>query len=870
MALQSGTRLGSFEVLGPLGAGGMGEVYRARDTRLGRDVAIKVLPESFARDPARAARFEREARLLAAINHPAIGAIYGAEEFGSLRCIIMELVPGETLAERIARGPIPLEEACDLARQIAEALEAAHEKGVIHRDLKPSNIKVTPEGKVKVLDLGLAKATEMPSSDQGLSDTPTMTLEQTHEGTILGTVEFMSPEQARGKAVDKRTDIWAFGCILYELLSRRRAFTGETVTDVLAAIVSTEPDWSRLPAATPPRLRELLSRCLQKDANKRLRDIGDARNEFERAWEEARPGAIPLRRARTRGGGRKRWLAAGLVLIGLLAAAATWLRLRSTSATLAELPERNQLAVLPFSNLTGDENARIMGVGFVEMVSVRLSGLPGLQVVTPSAVVEAADRNKEVMITARELGANLIVVGTFQRQGDKVRITYRVVNVRNGAQIAANTLDGSASDLFSLQDTLADGVAKDLRFRGARHRSTVSPGLDADQQARYLQAIGLLQRYDRRDSVEKALEILRGLAGERRNSALVQAALGRANLAMFDFTNDRALADRAIASADAARSLDPALPEVDVTVGETLLVAGRAKEAAEAFRNALAANADDFQALLGLGRASSSVHDDAAAQASYRRAIELQPSSFAAYNQFGAFFADRGRWSEAAEMFRKATSLSPDSYRAWSNLGGVLTMECDYSAALSAYRKALALKPDNPVAASNLGITQLWMGRYADAVASLELSARYAPNNYQVQANLGDVYRALRGNDRQAIGAYEKSIALAREQLRLNPSDATAHSSLATVLAKTRRFAEAASEMERALNLNPNDPNILYEAAVVALLAERKQEALGWLSKAIERGYCRDIIGRQPEFEGFSHDPAFQAIIAAPPRAAGS
>src|SRR5512141_2243065 len=179
MTLDPGTRLGNFEILDPLGAGGMGEVYRARDTRLGRDVASKVLPESFARDPARAARFEREARLLAAINHPAIGAIYGAEEFDSLRCIIVELVPGETLAERILRGPIPLEEACDLARQIAEALEAAHEKGVIHRDLKPSNIKITPEGKVKVLDLGLAKAIEKPSSDESLSETPTVTLEHT-------------------------------------------------------------------------------------------------------------------------------------------------------------------------------------------------------------------------------------------------------------------------------------------------------------------------------------------------------------------------------------------------------------------------------------------------------------------------------------------------------------------------------------------------------------------------------------------------------------------------------------------------------------------------------------------------------------------
>jgi Flp pilus assembly protein TadD/TolB-like protein len=862
MALKPGARLGSFEVLGPLGAGGMGEVYQARDTRLGRDVAIKVLPEAFARDPARAARFDREARLLAAINHPAIAAIYGAEEFDSVRCIIMELIPGDTLDERMARGPLPLAEACGIAGQIADALEAAHEKGVIHRDLKPSNIKVTPDGKVKVLDLGLAKAMEPPPADD-LSHSPTLPLGDTRPGVILGTVEFMSPEQARGKAVDKRTDIWAFGCILFEMLSGRRAFTGETATDVLSAILTRDPDWKALPAATPPRLRELLARCLQKDMAHRLRDMGDARMEIERVREE------PLAPSPVRAAG-KRWLAAGAVLAGLLAAVAIGLRLRSAPAApaSASLPESKQLAVLPFSNLTGDESARLMGIAFVDTVSVRLSGLPGLQVITPSAVVAAVDRNHDERRTGRELGASLIVLGTFQREADKVRITYRVVNVSNGAQVAANTVDGSASELFSLQDSLADAVARDLHFPGARRRSTVSPGLDGDQQAKYLQAVGLLQRYDRRDAVERAVEILRGLAGERPNSAPVAAALGRASLAMFDFTKDRAWADRAIASADAARSLDPSLPEVDVTVGETLLATGRAKEAAEAFRRALAANPDDFQALLGLGRASEKAGDDPAAVASFSRAIVLQPSSFAAYNQLGGFFADRGRWIEAAQMFRKAASLAPDSYRAFSNLGGVSTMSCDFPAALEAYRKALTLRPDNPIAASNLGVTQLWTGRYSDAVTSLELAGRNAPKNYQIQANLGDAYRAVR-KPSNATAAYARSIALAREQLRLNPRDAIAHSYAATGLAKTDHPAEAASEAKQALDLDPKEPSILLDAAVVAALAGRGSEATRSLRKAVELGYCRTIIARQPEFEQFRKDPEFQAIIAAPPRAAG-
>jgi serine/threonine-protein kinase len=865
MALKPGTRLGIFEVLGPLGAGGMGEVYRARDTRLGREVAIKVLPEAFARDPARLARFEREARLLAAINHPSIGAIYGAEEFDSVPCIIMELIPGETLAEVMGRGPLPVAETCALAGQIADALEAAHAKGVIHRDLKPSNIKVTPEGKVKVLDLGLAKAMETtPPAQVNLSHSPTMPLGETRPGVILGTVEFMSPEQARGKPVDKRTDIWAFGCIVFEMLSGRRAFTGETATDVLAAIVTKDPDWTALPAGTPPRLRELLARCLEKDPARRLRDMGDARMEIERVRE----GAEEPTSASSHAAAGKRWLLAAAVLAGLLAAILIGFRLRSPAATPSNLPDRKQLAVLPFSNLTGDESARLMGLGLVETVSVRLSGLPGLQVVTPSTVVAASDRNKEVLRTGRELGASLIVLGTFQREGEKVRITYRVVNVATGAQIAANTVDGSASDLFALQDNLADVVARDLNFPAARRRSTVAPGLDGNQQAQYLQAVGLLQRYDRHDAVERAVEILRALAGERPNSAPVQAAFGRASLAMFVFTKDRAWADRAIASADAARTLDPTLPEVDVTVGETLLTTGRAKEAAEAFRHALATNADDFQALLGLGRANEIAGDDAGAVASYRRAIALQPSSFAAYNQLGTFFADRGRWNEAAEMFRRAASLAPDSYRAFSNLGGVSTMRCDFPAAFEAYSKALALRPDNPIAASNLGVTQLWMGRYSEAVASLEVAARYAPKNYQVHANLGDAYRSVKEPEK-AADAWARSIALAREQLRLNPRDAIAHSYAATGLAKVSHAAEAAEESKQALALDPKEPSIFVDAAVVAALAERTAEALGMLRRAVEAGYCRDIIARQPEFERLRKESGFQAIVAAPPRAAG-
>ena len=275
-----GTTLSHYRILEKLGAGGMGVVYRAEDTNLNRQVAIKVLPDIFSGDPERLARFEREAKLLASLNHPNIAAIHGLEEAEGKRFLVLELVDGETLAQRIAKGPLPVDETLDVCLKIAEGLEAAHEKGIIHRDLKPANVKITPEGKVKVLDFGLAKAFQVETSTPDASHSPTLTDQMTRPGVILGTATYMSPEQAKGKQVDKRADIWAFGCVMYECLTGKRAFQGETITETVASILKSDPDWGTLPAETPAIVRSLLRRCLQKDQGIRLHDIADARIEI--------------------------------------------------------------------------------------------------------------------------------------------------------------------------------------------------------------------------------------------------------------------------------------------------------------------------------------------------------------------------------------------------------------------------------------------------------------------------------------------------------------------------------------------------------------------------------------------------------------
>ena len=276
MLLSAGTRLGPYEIVSQLGAGGMGEVYRARDSNLGRSVAIKVLPSQVANDQEILDRFRREARVLASLNHPNIASIYGFED-SDKPGLVMELVEGQTLADRLRAGPMPVDEALPIAKQICEALEYAHERGIIHRDVKPANIKVTADGTVKLLDFGLAKALEGPVVSSDVLSSPTLTNLATQAGVILGTAAYMPPEQAKGRPVDRRADIWGFGCVLFEMLAGRMAFTGESVTDTLAEIIKTEPDWNLLPANTPKPVRTLLQRCLKKDPKQRLQAIGEAR-----------------------------------------------------------------------------------------------------------------------------------------------------------------------------------------------------------------------------------------------------------------------------------------------------------------------------------------------------------------------------------------------------------------------------------------------------------------------------------------------------------------------------------------------------------------------------------------------------------------
>ena len=867
MPLSTGSRLGVYDVLDPLGAGGMGEVYRALDTRLGREVAIKGLPEEFSRDPGRLARFDREARLLAALNHPSIAAIYGLEEFDGTRFIVMELVPGETLSEALSHGGLSVEDSLRIARQMAEALEAAHERGIVHRDLKPANVKVTPEGRVKVLDLGLAKAFDAKETASGSdpSLSPTLVIEGTQPGVILGTAEFMSPEQARGKAVDKRTDIWAFGCVLFELLSGHRAFTGETASDILVGILRNEPPWEFLPESTPPRIRNLLARCLQKNPGDRLRDIGDARMEIEETLAEIQQGRVsrsapilrtiaPLPKRRT---GR---LVAAAAAVAAAVVAGVWLARRPSPAP--PLPSEKYMAVLPFEDLSGQPDGQLLGDAFAETMSARLAGIAGLRVVTPRALTGVSAKNPDLARVAQDTGATLVLRGALQRVSDRYRVTYSLLRAPDGVQVAGDAFTGTSSDMFAIQDRMADSVIAFLDVKKPEPPRRGTPGLAKGAQVTYLKAIGALQHYDVPSSVDTAITLLSGLNAQDPYSALVLAGLGRAYLNKFEITRDPAWAEKAIASCELARKLDDRLPEVHTTLGQVLAMTGKPAEAKAEFERALAEQPSSIEAVLGLANAEYGT-GSAGAEATYRRALAQQPSYWAVHNQFGSYYYRLGRYAAAIPMFREAARLRPDSVRAFNNLGAALFRSDRFSEARAAYQSSIRIKP-NDGAYTNLGNLEYYLGNYRAAAQAFEEATKLTPGKYLYWANLGDAYRWTPELKSLSAAAYEKAAQLAERELSINPKNAAAHSTLATCYAKLGRFEPAREHLEAAVGLEPGNPDRLFDAAIVANLAGNREEALDWIRRAVAAGVAAAQVQKEPEFANLRGLPGFVDATAPP------
>jgi serine/threonine protein kinase/tetratricopeptide (TPR) repeat protein len=661
-------RIGPYEILALLGVGGMGEVYRAHDTQLGRDVAIKVLPAAFAHDPDRIARFRREARLLASLNHPNIATVHGLEESEDFCCLVMELVLGQTLAERLAAGALPVEEALRICGQIAEALGAAHQKGITHRDIKPANIKVMPDGRVKVLDFGLAKTSieYEPGSDP--SNAPTVTA-LTQAGVILGTPAYLSPEQIRSRPADKRADIWAFGCVLYELLTGKRPFAGASAVEIMASALKSEPDWAALPATTPTRVRDLVQQCLQKDTHARLQDIAAARVELGEA-------------------------------------------LRAPVVVSPPEPDRSlrSLAVLPFANASGDPQMEYLSDGLTESIIFSLSQLPQLRVMARSAVFRHKGRSEEPQEAGRALGVGTVLTGKVLQRGETLLISAELVDVENGWQLWGAQYRRKVGDIFATEEDISKEISEKLRLKlTPEKQNRLAKRQTENVEAYHLYLKGRFYWAKRtEDGLNKGIRYFRQAIEKDPTYALAYAGLaeGYVPLAIYchlapkdALPKARAAAQRALeidpelaeartvlaghkthfdwdlegAEKDlrAAVALDPNYPRSRQVLAECLTTQGRHADALAEATRALELDplALSLNAFMSMTHFFGRQYDQAIEHG--RRTVEMDPGFFPGHFYLGLAYQLKGRFEEAAAALEQARVLSNHSSLMIAALGGV-------------------------------------------------------------------------------------------------------------------------------------------------------------------------------------------------------
>src|SRR5262245_10058850 len=629
MTLTVGTRIGVFEILAPLGAGGMGEVYRARDTRLERTVAIKALPELFARDPERRARFEREARTPAALQHPAIARLHGLEDVDGTPHLVPEFVEGETLERRVARGAIPVREVLEIGIQVASAIEAAHERGIIHRDLKPGNVMMTPGGAVKVLDFGLARGDAAPpTSSLNLSDSPTMAVSATAQGIVVGTAPYMSPEQAVGSAVDRRTDVWAFGGLLYECLSGRRAFGGETVPDVLARLLAHDPDWTALPAAAPPRLRELLRRCLVRDVRERPRDIGDLGREL-----------TVIAQALASGGGGRR---------------------RAADA-------RPSLAVLYFENLAGEAENEYFCAGITEDILTDLSKIKGLRVASRNAVVRYRGAAVDIPKVASELGVAAVLEGSVRRAGDRVRISAQLINAADGFHLWAERYDRTLQDVFAVQEEIASSIAGALQvaLSPAESKALVEDRpADARAYDLYLKGREQYGRYSAA-SLRAALDLFRQAIDVDPGYALAWAGVADAHgqMVAWGVTTDAAETLRlGLEAARKAIELNPRLPEAYKAEALVYRYLNDNPRAKASLQKALEINPRFVPALTNLAVQAICDADIARTERLFRFAVESDPGYAFTVTWLAVILMMTGRIDECLAICDRVRAMTDENF----------------------------------------------------------------------------------------------------------------------------------------------------------------------------------------------------------------
>jgi eukaryotic-like serine/threonine-protein kinase len=683
MTLSAGIRLGPYEVVGPLGKGGMGEVYRGRDTRLDREVAIKVLPDRLAKDSEALARFEREAKILAALSHPNVLAIHDVGKENGVAFTVMELLEGETLRGRLSRSRPPWREAMEIAVAVAEGLAAAHSRGVFHRDLKPENVFLVSDGRVKILDFGLARR-DPASLPIDRSRLPTAT-QHTEPGTVMGTVGYMSPEQVSGGPGDARSDIFSLGCVLYEMAMGLRAFSGTTGAETMAAILrDPPPENATRRHEIPPDLSRVISHCLEKRPEQRFQSARDLAFDLKAILAGTGVGSsLPVPHARR---SLAPWLlASGIAVLAIVAA---FNLTRRPSELVSDASTIRSLAVLPLENVSKDPEQDYFVDGMTDELITDLSKISGLRVISRSSVMRYKATKKPIREIARELGVGYLVGGRVLRSGDRVRITAELIQVRPEKNVWAESYERDVKDVLKIQGEAAKAIAGEIRIHlrpeEARHLDS-APEVNAQAFQNYLRG-----RYywwkNTPAEYEKSLEFYRRSIEEDPAYAAPYSGMSDAYLSMVfsGILPPKGNIEKAEAAASKAIALDPSLPEAHFSLAS----------AKYAFN-----------------------WNFAAAEPEFRKSLELSPRNPFVLRFYGAFLRSMGRFGEAIQLYRQAQECDPLSAETTKALGAAYFWAGQYDRAIAEYKKALALDPEFQALHDYLADAYTRKKMYREAVA---------------------------------------------------------------------------------------------------------------------------------------------------------
>ena len=830
-----GRSVAHYRVEERLGGGGMGVVYRARDLRLDRDVALKFLPAHLHADAGARDRLLAEARAASALDHANVATVYEVGEAADGRLFLaMACYRGETLKKKAARGPLPVEEAVGYVRQAGAGLARAHRAGIVHRDVKPANLIVTDDGVVKVLDFGVATA-------DGAAG-----------GTTTGSAPYMSPEQAQGLPANARTDVWGLGVTLYELLAGERPFGGAFATAVLYAVLHVEPrPLGALRDGLPPGLADVVERCLAKDPADRYPDV-EALREALRPFDPdagragpAPPGGLRVRLRRLPLVGQVALAVAALVAVVALA----WAGLRAGE------PRDQHLAVLPFRTVGGGAEAAVLSAGLLETVTSRLGQLEQLEGslwVVPSSEVRAGMTPSDAR---DQLGATVAVDGTVQVEGGRVRLLLTLIDTETRRILASGQVDADSGSALAIQDRAVLEVARMLQVEVLpRAREMLAAGGTDDDEANalYLRGRGLLREQQSVTDVEQAARVLRQAVRRDPGFALAHAALGQALWQAYTYTSDPAQADAAVTHGERALALDPGSAPVHVALA--VIYAGREEygRALDALDRALALDPGNAEAV----RRQAMVYRDQGrfeeAEAAYLRAVTLRPDYWRGYNSLGVFYYSTGRLDEAIATYKGALTVTPSNVAVLGNVGGALWASGQTEEAVAVFERILRLDPDNSAATANLATALFYQGEYARAAALYAEEQARTPDSFLAWLNLADAQWWVPGRRAEARRSYRRALAAARRQLGVARStDAVATLAAAHARLGARDSARAYLAELTALQ-DPGDVDVAtaFDVGATYEIVGDRDRAVRWVRSALDRGYGSLQIQRSPWLTG--------------------